>query len=140
VGVLAAEGLWRWRMQDYLEDGEHNQVDALMGQCFQYLGVKSDRRRFRVQAERSVFAEGEALRFQAELYDAAYQPVNAPDATMVLRRIGAGAETPDGDAAGSEGAERYDYRFRRQGDGYALETGALPAGSQPRPFAGPGGR
>lgn len=118
MGILAGEGLWRWRMQDYVEDGEHQHVDALMGQCFQFLGVKSDRRRFRVQAERNVFAEGENLRFQAELYDAAYQPVNGPDATMVLRRT-------DADASG----ERYDYRFRRRGDAYALEAGSLPPGS-----------
>ncbi len=125
IGVLAGEGLWRWRVQDFVEDGQHDHVDALMGQCFQFLGVKSDRRRFRVQPGRNVFAEGEALRFQGELYDAAYQPVNTPDATMVLRRTEAFG---DADAVPPEG-ERFDFRFRRRGEGYALETGALPPGN-----------
>jgi hypothetical protein len=111
TGVLAAEGIWRWRLHDYQQSGNHERVDELLAQTVQYLGVKGDRRRFTAAPDRNLYAEREPVRFRAELYNANYEPVNDPDATLVLRG-------PDG--------QRYDFRFTRRDAAYALDAGVLP--------------
>jgi len=114
TGVLAAEGLYRWRLFDFLDAGNHERFEALTGKSLQYLAVKSDRRNFRTLLAKNLFTEKENIAFQAELYNDSYEPVNTPDVELAIT-----------DADG----KRYEYRFNRQGQGYALQAGSLPPGS-----------
>ncbi len=113
IGVLAAEGIFRWRMFDYMETGNHQRFEELTGKCFQYLAVKSDRRNFRTLLAKNLFTEREGISVQAELYNDSYQPVNTPEVDFVV--------------TDSEG-KRYEYRFNREGSRYVLQAGSLPAG------------
>lgn len=114
VGVLLGSGLWRWRLYDYLENGSHERFDEFAGQLVQYLTVQEDRRRFRATAAQNIFDENEAVRLDAELYNASYELVNDPEATLTVY--------------GPEGRE-YDYTFTRGGNAYTLDAGTLPTGS-----------
>jgi hypothetical protein len=114
VGVLAAEGLFRWRLFDYLDAGNHERFEALVGKSLQYLAVKSDRRNFRTLLAKNLYTGKENIVFQAELYNDSYEPINTPDVDLVVT---------DADD------KRYEYRFNRQGKGYVLQAGSLPPGS-----------
>ena len=113
TGILAAEGTFRWRLFDYMESGNHDRYDELMGKTLQYLAVKSDRRNFRTILAKNLFTEKENISVQAELYNDSYEPVTTPDVDFT--------------ATNSDG-KRYEYRFNREGNRYVLKAGALPAG------------
>ncbi len=112
--VLAAEGLFRWRMYDFMETGKHERFEDLVGRILQYLALKGDRRQFQTFLPRNLFTEKEIISVQAELYDESYQPLNTPDAFFEV--IG-------------EDGRRYEFRFNREGTRYVLNAGSLPPGS-----------
>ena len=113
MGAICGEGLWRWRLADQQQSGGTEHFDALMHKLVQFLAVHADRSRFRVNVA-DLFAENEPVRMEAELYNASYEPVNDPEAEVVLT---------DGDG------RSYPYVFSRVGSAYRLEVPALPPGT-----------
>lgn len=110
--VTCGEGLWRWRLADQQQNGTHAHFDKLVQKLVQYLALKQDKSRFRVRHAQE-FAQSEPVAIDAELYNASYEQVNTPEASIVLK-----------DEDGKELA----YTFSRIGTGYHLEAGRLPAG------------
>ncbi len=114
TGIFLAEGLWRWRLFDYLQHQNHEIFDELVGKSVQYLSQKEDKRKFRVNLDKSIFNENEAVTFGAELYNDNYELVNDPDVAMSIRN-GAGKE--------------YTFTFNKLGKAYSLNAGILPVGN-----------
>jgi len=114
VGVLAAEGIWKWRLFDFLQHENHEIFDELLGKAFQFLSVKEDKRKFRVDVSKNIFNENEAVFFDAELYNNNYERINEPDATIVI--------------TDSEG-KNFDFTFSKTGLTYTLNAGFLPVGN-----------
>jgi len=112
MGVVCGEGLWRWRLADMRQNGSHAHFDRLAHKLVQFLALKADKSRFRVD-HAPEFAENDPVLITAELYNRAYEPVNTPEATVVLT-----------DEEGSE----FPYTFSRAGSTYRLDAGRLPAG------------
>lgn len=110
--VTCGEGLWRWSLADQRADRTQAHFDELVHKTVAYLAVEKDRSRFRVRHARLV-GENEPVVFDAELYNASYEPVNVPEATISLR---------------NEAGEELAYTFSRNGTGYRLDAGALPPG------------
>ena len=121
TGYIAGEGLWRWRMYDFLQNKSHDAFNEFISRVTQYMAVKADRKQFRVSLQRSavsgstqVFGENESLRFSGELYNETYQPVNTPDVNLVIR---------------SAHGKDFRYVMNKAGTGYALDAGSLPTGT-----------
>lgn len=114
VGVFAAEGIWKWRLFDYLQRDNHEIFNALFGKTIQYLSLKEDKRRFRVNLDENIFNENEIIQFGAELYNESYELINEPDVRMVI--------------SDSEGKD-YDFIFNKTDNAYALNAGILPVGN-----------
>jgi hypothetical protein len=112
MATIIGEGIWRWRIADQQQNGSHEQVDRLIHKLVQFLALKVDKKRFRVE-HASAFNESDAVLFAAELYNPSYELVNTPDVDIVLQ-----------DEAGTE----YPYAFSRTGNAYRLDAGRLPAG------------
>jgi len=114
VGVIAGEGLWKWRLFDFMQHRNHEVFDELMMKSIQYLSVKEDKRRFRINISKNLFKENEPILLNAELYNENYELINAPDVNMVIT---------------DESGKEYPFAFNRQGNSYRLNAGFLPAGS-----------
>ncbi len=114
VGVLAAEGIWQWRLFDYLQRGNHDIFNELIGKTIQFLSLKEDKRRFRVSLTKNIFDENEPILMDAELYNNNYELVNDPDVRITI--------------TDSEG-KNFDYVFTKTSTAYALNAGILPAGN-----------
>ena len=114
TGLLLGEGLWKWRLFDYLQHQNHDMFDELIGKTVQYLSVKEDKRKFRVNQDKNIYNENEPLTFGAELYNDNYELTNAPDVSMSIRN--------------SEGKE-FPYTFNKLGKAYSLNAGILPVGA-----------
>ncbi|MEZ4920126.1 MAG: hypothetical protein R2792_13565 [Saprospiraceae bacterium] len=113
-GIFMAEGLWKWRLFDYLQHQNHEIFEEIIGKTIQYLSLKEDKRKFRVTLDQNIFNENEAIQFGAELYNDNYELTNEPDVSMVVRN--------------AEGTD-YPYVFNKTGKAYTLNAGILPVGN-----------
>lgn len=113
IGMICGEGIWRWRLNEFLQTGKFDVTDEIINKCVQYLTVKGDKRRFRVHTPKNVFNANEAIRIDAELYDESYELVNDVDAGCVVK--------------GDNGKE-YGYTFDKTINAYTLNAGILPVG------------
>lgn len=114
TGVFTGEGLWRWRLFDYLQHSNQEIFDELFGKTVQFLSLKEDKRKFRVTLDKNIFNENEPLVFGAELYNDNYELINDPDAALVIKN--------------REGRE-FTYTFNKLGRAYTLNAGILPTGN-----------
>ncbi|MBE0640578.1 MAG: hypothetical protein IH599_01000 [Bacteroidales bacterium] len=112
TGVILGEGIWRWRLQTYLLRSSHAAFDELINKMIQFLSVRSDRSRFRLEAQYE-YPENEPVVINAELYNEAFELINEPDVRMLIS-----------DTAG----KAYTFAFTRRGNAYALNAGILGPG------------
>lgn len=115
TGVLCAEGIWKWRLFDYLQHDNHELFDLLLGKIIQFLTLKEDKRKFRVSLDKNVFNENEMIYFDAELYNESYELINDPDATLTIT---------------NEKGNDFNFTFNKTNSrSYTLNAGYFPVGS-----------
>lgn len=112
MATVCGEGLWRWRLADHQMNGGTERFDRLIHRMAQFLALKADKSRFRI-SHAPEFAEGEKVILNAELYNAALEPVNDVEAVITLT---------------DEEGRDYPYVFIASGNGYRLDAGVLPPG------------
>lgn len=113
VALLLGEGLWRWRMYDFLQHKNHNLVDEYITKTAQYLSTKQDRQPFRVSLAKNVYTESEPISFDAELYNNNYELINTPDVSLTIK---------------AEGGQTWKHTLNKNGNSYSLNIGNLAAG------------
>ena len=113
IGVLAGEGIWRWRLEEFQESSTHEAVNELVNKTVQYLSSRDDKRKFRVYSSKNSFEENDHIILNAELYNDAYELVNTPDVKISLK---------------SKSGKEYNYLFSKVGNSYVLDAGILPSG------------
>jgi len=114
IGVLAGEGIWRWRLFDFLQNENHQNFNELISKIVQYLSLKEDKRKFRTSLAKNIFKENEPVFFDAELYNQSYQLINTPEATIAVQ---------------SNSGKQYNFTFSKTSKAYSLKAGILPVGS-----------
>jgi len=112
TGVIAGTGLWRWKIKSWLITGKHRAFNELISKTVQFLAVKDDKRKFRVNS-RQRFPENIPVSIEAELYNDTYEPFNEPDVNIEIL---------------DEEGNAYDYVFSRTRDAYTLNAGGLGVG------------
>lgn len=106
------DGIWKWRMRDYADHGNHNLFNELISKIVQYLSVKADKSFFRVFTKK-IINENEAIDFTAEVYNQSYELVTEPDVTLILK---------------DNKNKTYNYTFNKKQTMYSLSAGQFPAG------------
>ncbi len=114
TGVLAAEGIWKWRLFDFLQHENHDIFEEVLGKSIQYLTLKEDKRKFRISLDKNIFSENEGVNFDAELYNQSYELINDPDATVTITN--------------SEGKD-FNFTFSKSGKSYTLRDKVFPVGN-----------
>lgn len=112
MATVAGEGLWRWRVADQQLNGSHERFDRLVHKMVQFLALKVDKNRFRVE-HAPEYTENDNVLINAELYNASFEPVNNVEASILLK---------------DEDGREYPYTFSPNGTAYRLDAGRLPAG------------
>ncbi len=112
TGLLAGEGIWRWRLNNYLHSGNHNAFNELVNKIIQYLSVKEDKGHFRVN-HKSSFRENESIEFDAEVYNDSYELINEPEVKLTITN----AEN-----------KSFPFTFSRTEHAYHISAGLFPVG------------
>ena len=110
VGLLAGEGIWRWRMVQYLNSGSHEQFNSFFSKVVQFMANKDDKRQFRVQGK-SELLENQKILFNGEVYNESYEPILDKEISMKI--------------TGSSDQE-FDFTFSPGLNNYRLDVGRLP--------------
>lgn len=113
TAVLAGEGLFKWRLYNYLNHQNHQIFDELVHKTLQFLTLKNDKRRFRVILSDRIFKENEQVQLDAELYNESYEPINDPEAYLSIF---------------NDKREEFKYTFNRRDKYYHINTGLLSPG------------
>lgn len=113
TAVLLGTGLWKWRMFHFMQEGDHKTFDQMIQKLVLYLGSKEDKRKFRVRPSKNQYLSNEEVIFDAELFNANYERINDPEASLRLT---------------NESGENFDYIFSRRGDAYTLNVRKLEEG------------
>ncbi len=112
AATITGEGIWKWRMTNYVKAGNQQAFDELITKIVQYLAVKEDKSQFRVILKNN-FKENEAIEIDAELYNDSYQLENRPDVNIVI----------------TDGNKKvFPFAFSRTSNAYYLNAGSLPTG------------
>jgi len=114
TGFLIGEGVWKWKLEEGMENGTTPVFNDLVGKIVQYLSVKDDKRKFKVSPSKKSFDGNEHILLNASLYNDSYQLVNKPDVNLQLK---------------DEKGKAYNFTFSRFGSAYQLDAGMLPAGN-----------
>jgi hypothetical protein len=84
TGVLVGEGIWKWRLFDFLENENYDVVTSVINKTIQFLSTKEDKRKFRVSTSKNLYKENEQITFDAQLYNDNYEMINEPDVFVTL--------------------------------------------------------
>lgn len=113
TGIITGEGLWKWRLMDYLENGSHLASNEIINKIVQYLALKTEKDNFRVHVK-DVYTENEPVIIDAEVYNDSYEIINTPEVNIIIT---------------SEDKKSYSYAFSRTSNAYTLNAGMLPVGN-----------
>ena len=111
--VLLAEGIWKWRQQEYARAGNTEASDALIVKLIQYLSAKEDKRRFKVYPIKSEFQDNESIVFETELYDEVYEEVYGASVKLVIT---------------AEDSTRFNYNYTTNQNNTQYQVSNLPEG------------
>lgn len=112
LGAFVGDGLWRWRMRDYVEHENQHLFNELISKTVQYLSVKADKSFFRVHTKK-IINENEPIEFNAEVYNQSYELTTEPEVQLQLK---------------DENGKTYDYIFTKKQNMYFLPVGRFSAG------------
>ena len=113
LGVIAGEGIWRWRLSNYQLKNNHEAFDEIITKTVQYLTVKVNKNFFRVFVNNTNF-ENEPLMFSAEVYNQSYELITDPEVEIVIT---------------NEEKKNFPFAFTKSGSSYMLNAGIFPPGT-----------
>ncbi|MCB9360119.1 MAG: hypothetical protein H6587_01175 [Flavobacteriales bacterium] len=113
VAVLAGEGIWRWRIQEFNKTKKHEAIDELINKAVQFLSVKEDKSKFRLIVKNK-FLENEEVLFNAELYNDSYELENEPEIEVLVK---------------NEDGEEFKFNFNKTTKAYYLNAGIFNPGA-----------
>ncbi len=105
------EGLWKWRLYSYRENGNHELFNTLINKIVGYLAVQKGNERF-IHDFKPVYEEREEVIVYSELYNDSYELVNTPEVKLNLKYED----------------KEFTYSFSRYGDKYKINLGNLLSG------------
>lgn len=112
IAVFTGEGIWRWRLQDFAANGNHQLFDEFVSKIVQYLSVKEDKSFFKVLGKNN-FYENEVIEFEAEVYNESYELINEPEVNVVFTNAD---------------NKKFNYTFSKTSNAYRLNAGMMPVG------------
>lgn len=113
TGIILGTGIWKWRLNNFSRQGNHDAFNEIINKTLQYLSLKLDKSYFRVFSKND-FLENENIEFDAEVYNESYELINDPEVTLTITDV-------DGN--------KYPYVFNKTSDAYFLNSGSLPPGN-----------
>jgi hypothetical protein len=82
TAVITGEGIWRWRLNEFLEKNSHSSFDSFILKLIQLTSSREDRRKFRVYPVKNDFWDDETVEFETEAYNDIFERVYGQDVSL----------------------------------------------------------
>lgn len=112
--VLSGEGLWRWKLIEFLNTQENVVSKELISKTIQYISQKEDKRQFRAFTNKNNYKENESVLFDAQLYNDNYELINTPESKLTIT---------------NSNKEKFEYTFSKNNNFYFINAGRFPEGN-----------
>ncbi len=112
VSVFLGEGIYKWRLHDFADHGNHDIFNELISKTIQFLSVREEKSFFHVTAKNN-FLENESIQLEAEVYNQSYELINTPAVSIDII-----------DANG----KRFPFEFSQSGKAYRLDAKMFAVG------------
>ena len=112
-GVIYGEGVWRWKLNEFMKYQHYDYFTELFSKSFNYLMVKRAGMGLSVQFDKR-FGKYDRIGVNANFYNASLEPITKPVINLTL--------------TGPQG-KKYTNRFNVSGNHYSLDLGTLPSGT-----------
>lgn len=84
TAIMLADGLWKWRLQEFARYENTSTFDALLSKLIQYLSAKEDKRRFKVYPIKDIFEDSEPVVFETEIYNDIYEEIYGQEIALTI--------------------------------------------------------
>ena len=112
--VVYSEGLWKWKINDRNDNNLHQNFDELFSKIAQFLLIKEDKSRFRINYDKKII-QGKDMNFFAEYYNENYELNNNKEVSLYIK---------------NKDGVIYDYVFSKNtNSSYFLKVTSLSEGS-----------
>lgn len=115
ICFITGEGLWRWRLADWLNNQSHSNFDKLIEKLVVFTALRVNKEKFHVEMKH-LFGQSESVTIEAQLYNDNYELVNTSDVDLLIWQH-------------SDRSSGKKYLFNRSAAGYSINLGVLPSGS-----------
>ncbi len=112
--ILAGEGIWKWRVFDYLQHDSYLLTQELVNKTIQYLSLKDDKRKFRSSNSKNIYKENESVILDAQLYNENYESINDPEVNVTISNAG---------------GKEFNFIMNRTQNFYTLDAGRFAEGN-----------
>ena len=112
VGVIAGEGLWRWRLYERGNLNKTSALDEILDRTVNYLATRESKTRFRLESTKKI-QENENLIFQGEFYNESFELTNDEDVFLQIEK---------------ESGDKFDFVMKRKDNFYYLDAGVWEPG------------
>ena len=82
---IAAQGLWRWDLMMWGSGGTNAAYERFWNNAVRWITVREGSRRIRVASDKLQYRGGETIRFDGQVYDENYRPVEEAELTVAVR-------------------------------------------------------
>lgn len=89
---VAAHGLWHWDLMMWGSGGTNAAYERFWNNAVRWITVREGSRRIRVASDKLQYRDGETIRFDGQIYDENYRPVERADVSVAVRSEGEGAD------------------------------------------------
>lgn len=72
--LLAAEGIWRWRLKEFDLNENTETFDSFFGKLIQFMSSKDDKRKFRCFPIKQQFNDTEYVVFESQIFNDVFEP------------------------------------------------------------------
>lgn len=114
TSVICGEGVWKWRLFDYLQNKNYDLTHELINKTILLSTIKTDKRKFRANTSKNLYKDNEHVIFDAQLYNDSYEMINDPDVKLVVK---------------DENGKEYNFTFSKTQNYYSLNAGFFAKGA-----------
>lgn len=111
-GILYGEGIWRWKLNDFIRHGNHESFSELFSKTLNYLMVKQQQAGLRVEFPKR-FTTEEEIFVNASFFNASLEPITKPQIQLVIKK---------------DSGKEFRSQFGVNGNSYKLSLGKLKGG------------
>jgi len=112
-GFICGEGIWKWRLHEFLEQKNHDYFDEWLGRSIQYLMLDENKDKFRIIIPEELYANS-PVRINGHLLNSSLEAINDPDVNLTIT-----------DSAG----QKNEYQMGRVNDYYELILNGFAPGN-----------